>query len=354
MDQWDIGEASRQFGLARDIRWTNLRESKNPFAVTYAFHCEHGLAMTDRYLGKVKSARDRYEGLVRKINGAILEAERQQARPGQQQYSQDLRERWSNSMERWADCELYEGAASAPDPVRLALAGQRYQKARAKVNEAGAQAALACKKCIVLAIQGGSSLDEAVKEFARPEVSRDAVAGPNHERVLLLREVAGATLALKQNTAEGRNKLRGFLDRIRLSPGYLDSRRRETLELQLFCAELLLSSELSAGDTVAAQKDLKHLDRLLSIFRGRSEMLPYLRRYYDLAIRAAGRGDPVQVAEYLLQSRTAAPGIGWERRRCCCFTWRRARKRVLPCFSRRRARWRFPARSSPWRSPANK
>ena len=152
----------------------------------------------------------------------------------------------------------------------------------------------------MLAIQGGSSLDKAVKEFARPEVSRDAVAGPNHERVLLLREVAGATLALKQNTAEGRNKLRGFLTGSGCRPAISTAADRYvgTAAFLRNCC-----SVRNYRQAIPWRQSLKHLDRLLSIFRGRSEMLPYLRRYYDLAIRAAGRGDPVQVAEYLLQSR---------------------------------------------------
>ena len=71
----------------------------------------------------------------------------------------------------------------------------------------------------------------------------------------------------------------------------------------MFCAELLLSSELDANQAPAAHRDLKYLDPLLAVFRGRKDMRPFLRRYYELAIRACDPNDLVQVAKYLRESR---------------------------------------------------
>ena len=38
-------------------------------------------------------------------------------------------------------------------------------------------------------------------------------------------------------------------------------------------------------------------------FKGRPDIRPYLRRYYELAIRACNKNDLVQIAHYLIESR---------------------------------------------------
>ena len=55
--------------------------------------------------------------------------------------------------------------------------------------------------------------------------------------------------------------------------------------MQLFAAELLLTWDLESEPKSAA-RDRKYLDALLAIFKGRPDIRPYLRRYYELAIRA--------------------------------------------------------------------
>jgi hypothetical protein len=118
-----------------------------------------------------------------------------------------------------------------------------------------------------------------------------------------MRQVATAALAIKgPASAEGRKLLRAFLDQFRLNPAYRDSSRRETLELRLFAAELLLASDLD-GEPRSAARDRQYLDTLLEVFKGRRDMRPYLRRYYELAVRACNKSDLVQIAQYLIESR---------------------------------------------------
>ena len=74
------------------------------------------------------------------------------------------------------------------------------------------------------------------------------------------------------------------------------------MELQLFAAELLLASDLESEPKLAA-RDLKYLDALLAVFKGRRDIRPFLRRYYELAIRACNKSDLVQIAHYLIESR---------------------------------------------------
>jgi tetratricopeptide (TPR) repeat protein len=315
MDQWKVEDAGKQFQEAYNIRWSNKR-AENPFATIYVFHNRHGTAITLRYRGNVESARRVFKTLVGdptqvgeknvagEIPSALQEAEQASERPGQQRYLRDLRERWANSMERWADCELYGGAACGI-PVNLARAASLYEKASTLNQDLdlGTKLVMTCKLCIVLALHGQT--DAARKVFSAVEAGPKTVRGPDRERSELCRQVAQAVLRLKDalGPADGQKALRGFLDQFKLNPTYTDSSRRETLELQLFCAALLLSSDLETVQTEAAERDRKYLDPLLATFRGRKDMRPFLRGFYDLAIRACDKSDLVAVAQYLLEAR---------------------------------------------------
>ena len=72
-------------------------------------------------------------------------------RPGLQRFRRDLRERLSNSCERRADCELYQGAASGA-PVDLKEADRLYAVARDKADDPAVRLAMSYKRAIVLAL----------------------------------------------------------------------------------------------------------------------------------------------------------------------------------------------------------
>jgi hypothetical protein len=208
-------------------------------------------------------------------------------------------------MERWADCELYGGAASGA-PVNLARASMLYDRARilnADLDK-GTEVVMACKLCLALALHG--QIAEARRVFDRAATNPQDILGTDRERAALMRQVAAAVLQLKadaQQRDKGQKDLRSFLDQFKLNPSHTDSRRRETLELQLFCAELLLRSELEAQQQAAAQRDGRYLEPLLASFHGRGDMRRFLRRYYDLALAACDRSDLVQMAQYLVAAR---------------------------------------------------
>ena len=46
---------------------------------------------------------------------------------------------------------------------------------------------------------------------------------------------------------------------------------------------------------------------LLTTFRDRRDMRPFLRRFYELAVEASGKDDLRRIAQYLLDSRAAEP-----------------------------------------------
>jgi serine/threonine protein kinase len=314
IDQWKVEEAHKQFQDASVIRSTNKKESQDPVSSIFVLHDKHGTALTNRYKGKIDSARSGFQMLVGdpdagnerrdlgEIERAINDYKAMREFPGQKRLLRDLRNRRSNSMERFADCELYGGAASSRVPVNLARAKKLYQQSQQTGINYGFGVSMALKYCIVAALHGDS--DEAQRMFDTLEADDREVLGSERERVAMLRPLTAAVLAIKkQGLADGCEALRRFLNAFKLNPNFTDINRRETLELRLFATELLIATELDNHDTAGAARDLKYLDPLLAVFAGRQDMRPFLRRYYELAIRACGTSDLVQLAQYLLESR---------------------------------------------------
>ena len=324
-DQWKIEEANKQFQTAYHIRLTN-QEEKNPFAAIYVFQNRHGMAMAARYRGNLGAARRMYKNVIDDVKDTLQKAERQQGvgqaanLPETRQIGnlphadtiRALRGQLANSLERWADCELYSGAAS-DGKVNLPLAAESYDQARKIAPQWSDAAPMGYKLVIIQALNGKT---QAAREiFAALDADKRQVLEASKERTMLVKQVADAVLALKSaapveghepalagSASEGRKLLRNFLDQFKLNPTYRDTGRRETMELQLFAAELLLAWDLENEPKLAA-RDLKYLDALLAVFKGRRDIRPCLRRYYELAIRACNKNELVQIAHYLIESR---------------------------------------------------
>ena len=306
MDQWSVRKAAGEFQDARSIRFDNFWKSKNEFAQIFVFHNDHGQAMAQRYGGDIKMARAQYDLVLGEIEKALAKAETERDRPGLQRFRRELRERYSNSCERRADCELYQGAASG-EAVNLEEAARLYAVARDYADDPALRAAMVCKRALVLALDGHT--DDAEREFRQDHVLKTAVIGTQEERLRLLGKLADAVLILKRPDVEaGLAALRAFLRDFDLDPNYPDRHRRETQELQLFAAELLVASQLRDPQRrVSASADAEYLDRLVAAFPYREQMLVYLRRYYDLLIAAHEESQPDRAAGYILASRDQRP-----------------------------------------------
>jgi serine/threonine protein kinase len=299
IDQWKVEEAGKQFSIAYHIRLTNKQE-KNSLAAIYVFHDRHGTAMAARYRGNLDAARRTYRAVVDEIKAAMTAAEREHSVVGKQNYIRSLQERLANTLERWADCELYSGAAS-DGKVNLPQAVQCYDQARKIAPDWGDSVVMGYKQAIILALNGKETTARDL--LSGLDADKRQVLEASKERANLVHQVATAVLAIKGDTpSDGRKALRTFLDQFKLNPAYRDSSRRETMELQLFAAELLLTWDLR-NDPKSAARDVKYLDALLAVLKGRRDTCPYLRRYYELAIRACNKNDLVQVAHYLIDSR---------------------------------------------------
>ena len=310
-DQWKVDEANKQFQAAYHIRLTNKEEKAPPTTGTwcpaiYVFQDRRGSATMARYRGNLDSARRSFKSLVEEIQAAVDDASRRRGPALQVDDLPLLREQLAAAREAWADCELYGGAASG-GRVNLSQAADCYEQARKlAADPADARRPLrsdaqGCKLALVRALAGKQSV--AAEIVAQSRADQRQPLGAGQQRATLALQLAEAVLAQTGPTpADGRKLLRAFLDQFKLNPVSCDPHRREIVEMRLFAAELLLTSDID-DDPKIARKDRKYLDALLAVFQGRRDMRPYLRRYYELAVRACGKTDLVQIAQYVLDSR---------------------------------------------------
>lgn len=285
IDQWMVLEANGRFKLALQIRETNLRETEDELARIYVFHNKHGIAMTNRYLGNLELAKQGYGELVPEIKKSMDAVGSLAPFPGQQQYYANLRERLSNSRERWADCMLYGGTASSSAPVELENAVRLCIDSRNDIEDEGVKEVMSCKAAI-LNVFLGKPLE--AENLLKPLLDERKNLLGNQKRALMMRELALAVVKLEspETAEEGASCLRNFLIRFRLYPNDPESLRRETLEIRLLAAELLLWNSLKNNDPRSSLRDLGHLESILTQMNASSELTPYLRRYLELAMRS--------------------------------------------------------------------
>lgn len=295
LDQWKVIEAEKQFGEALLIREANYRESKNPQAYIHSLHDQHGRAMTLRYLGNTDRAVEEYRKTL-----ALIDEELQKNQEilkqlhssplllGAWDLEKRLRERAANTRERMADCILYGGAASGVGQGRLNEMIQLYKEAAQFYDWTTEIRTMQYKQVIALLLQ--EKIEDAESLLAELNVQKpnQSVTSLRNE---LIRQVTEALLAYRKNAqtpAERKRLLRQFLQQFTIpgNPASTDATRRETLELRLFCAELLVNNALEESDFQALRRDLPLLVQPLGFFMERPSSRPFIRRISDLIVRA--------------------------------------------------------------------
>ena len=330
IDQWQVDEAQKLFAKALSIREANSREGKNPFADIYILHNRHGIAMTTRFRGDPVSARQQFAQIVDDIDKKLAEAEGPSKsdpntlRPGQLRYLRELRERAANSRYRWADCELFGGAASAENGLNLVRAETQYEEAREMTNSRSTYVLLTVKLSMIRALLGkipeaNVNIDE-LNPVIESILSTDGryrtrQAVNMMQQIVRIREAElnidpnAPTQALLDAHAQEIDRFRKLLQTITVeqasgannSNANHNRHRPDSLEFQLFCIEFLMSAEkkhrqLSHQTPLSTPEDAFFLLTTIDPLKGRREMMPYLRRYYDFAIQLLNRADLANLA----------------------------------------------------------
>ncbi len=301
IDQCKFKEAEEQFTNALRFRQNNLDRSHNPFAAIFVYHDQHGLAICKRYLGDTGGAKVLFEEVVQKVEEALKQTDFKQ--PAQQRYFSNLSERLSNTLERYGDCTLYGGAASFGTrysklaPSDMKQAAQLYDRSRTTAINKAVWYVMSCKLAIVKSMSG--SPEEAKAVLDELDTESKIAFGADQQRATMMRQVAEIVYQLKlsekekkpEKVAEGLASLRRFLSNFD-SESTADLRyRREPLEIQLFCSELLIASKLESGNIAAAREDISSLEPLLLPFAPLESTRPFFYRYYDLAIQCFAKSE---------------------------------------------------------------
>ncbi|MDR0705189.1 MAG: protein kinase [Planctomycetaceae bacterium] len=296
LDQWKVTEAEKQFTEAILIRAANYRESKNPQAYIHFLHNQHGRAMTFRYLGNTDRAVEEYRKTLTLIdeelqkNREILERSHSSLLlPEVRRSEKGLRERAANTRERLADCTLYGGAASGVGQGRLNEMIRLYEEAAQFYKWTAEIQVMRYKQAIALLLLEKTEEAEQILAELNVQKQNQPVASLRNEWI---RQAAEALLAYRKHShspAERKRLLRQFLQQFTIpgNPANADAARRETLELRLFCAELLVNDALDDADFQALQRDLPLLVQPLGSFMERLDSRPFIRRISDLIVRSS-------------------------------------------------------------------
>ena len=241
-------------------------------------------------------------------------------------------ERLCTSPECLADSELYGRAALDPNPIELANVCNLYQKAYETTQQPDAQAVIAYKQAITLALAGvaaedirrgiespaaasrraialkvvGLSSSDAPRKSLLGKLAARSAAEAESQRLQLVRLAAAEILAFKEKgPIAGREAFAGFVrEFVHGESPASNEQRRDAIGLKLLCAGLLVRTDLHESAIAAnTTNDLECLDSVLAAFPHRSRSLPFLRPYYDLAIQAVGESDPDRAAGFILSSR---------------------------------------------------
>ncbi len=318
MDQWRVEEAGELFKRAERYRTNNYETVKNPHALIYVLHNQHGLAMTTRYLGDSVGAEQQYAMLQKNIDAAItnLEQNKQEVDP---QFLTDLYERAGNTRERRADCILYSGAASGIGRERFADMAFLYEGASEHYRPVSMKRVMRLKQAIMLMLIGDREQMELGEKILN-EVMAQEKAEPHNDpanlvRFRLISQLAEAVLALKKSEVEpkidsdaategnavpSRRESLATLYRFLNEFPYTtnsnptpinenEAGRRENLEMWLFAAELLLTDLLAHNESRQASNDVLYLvsalGRLKKNSQSEQQLEPFTRRFNDLVRR---------------------------------------------------------------------
>jgi len=343
VDQWKVDEEKTHFNEALFIREANRRSGQNPFADIYVLHNRHGLAMTSRFRGDTDLARREFDEVIHDIKLKFEDDEKtpkttsDKQLPGQLRYSRELRERLANSRYRRADCELFSGAASGDDGIDLSRADKLYAQAMEMTNDRTTQVMLCVKLSLVQALLGKT--DEAKDNLETLSPAIDSIINPDSQfRAKQFANVIGHIIAVcaaekalepageatpdllvawRREIDQLRQSLQDIATAERLAASHpaqsrYNNNRHEALELRLFYLEFLINAEKkyavrSNNPTILNANFLREgLSKALEVFKGRTDMMPYARRYHDLAISIVGENDPETLVT-MLQDKMGPP-----------------------------------------------
>lgn len=309
MEQWKFGQAEKEFETSNQILHNLLDD---PNALLLWFHNRHGLAMARRFRGEPQQAATEYRTMLNEL-GKKFQDVRENAK-----YNQDgsevkarLVERWSNSMERLADCNLFadpdkQDLREASDDLRRTLRYCYILPANQRnVTEAG----LLYKQAIVLSLRSpAQDIPLAVSYCRRAEKLAESLVGNQGSLLDCQRKLTPPIVDLFQTCADKPDclenkraalaKLRGAVQELREK--WKNNDHRDFLEFLLFANKILVEEAIDADRYESLMDSEMLLGFCRRALRGDSrDPMRYLRPYYDTVMAAKLRLKPRHAKELL-------------------------------------------------------
>ena len=294
-DSWRLPQAKENFEIAFLIRQYNAWSSANPIDRMYVTYGLHAKGTISRFEGNAEEARKHFVEAREMINRIRSDI----SRGGLFLMESRLNEREASTLERLADLTLYHGAEANDIQQKKAVdqALIDYERGISIASEVTTRTRLIAKRTLLcLQKDGTDKFDEARKYLseAAAAVERE-LENPSSNTVIPLLFFKAASIAIelreavetKNETqfAEARTRMREFLERFHLFSRDPNGQRRDTMELRMHCAAMLLEAGIALNKNDLAGADSIYLALCLYILSEQEGIHAYLRPYYERQLR---------------------------------------------------------------------
>lgn len=295
MWQWDVRAAAELFGKAREMRSNS--EGRNRVSYLEKLHDLHGEAMIQRFRGHPRRAQDALDAILKDIDAKLAHPETK----NDEVHTRNLIERKFNSLERLADCDLYDGRPALAIKAVGAALGFGRENSLFKGGDRSNEVRLHCKYALAYALAkdfaNAKQKIQRALELTPKEIPSNA-EGPRtwvDSKAKLHNQVIGSIVRLG---GEGREQARGELREILRTRG--EKLDRDSHELLMLAADLLIASDRT--DPKAAGNAEEDADLLFGLIKAipedsRNALRSYLGRYHDTALGAKLGDRPGEVVD---------------------------------------------------------
>lgn len=292
IDYWRLKPARENFETALLIRQYNAWSSSNPIDMMYVTYGQHAMGTVHRFAGNDEKAREYFEEAkenLKRIRAAM--------RSDSLSLSKNrLDEREASTLERLADLALYGENFSETEKTKAA---EYYARGAAITNKlTTTRPRLLAKQALLFLksthVSGATEKARQCLREAAPSVisSLENLSAGMVVPVLFFQAASIAvdlTEAAEKSDMErfsdARQRMREFLERFMLFSRNLDGQKRDTMELRLYCASLLLEADRNVDRPDFAAEDSLYLSVCLYNLSEKEGIHAFLRPHYERQLR---------------------------------------------------------------------
>ena len=271
-EQWRMGEAQAEYQKAARLAMEDFAKTKLDYLPRVITEYRLQAVTAQWYHGDSARSRQELQTLLNRVDDSINQNEGS---------DRQLLGHKKRILERQADFMLFGGAASGRNRERFAYGISRYEEATRVLTQNSRDTVIRWKQAILLMQNGEFDRAETLMKENPP--SRDSD---------LCCQLAEAVLFYYQqgHSADRDQKLRAFQRQFALPSNAMREMATQpgTLELLMFCGELLMDDSISHENWHVLAEDFTAINNAMGNFlRQYPGATPFMRRFNEILVHAA-------------------------------------------------------------------